>query len=123
MSHHVNCFRAALSVLTGHGHIKQRLKEAFEENLREIDAATLPLPVREPFADLCRKMAQVAPMNGEGSICASVRKMSIEDAHNCAQQLVDMYADLILTAGDSQEAQPMVVDDADDVPAMLLKSI
>jgi hypothetical protein len=32
MSYHVDRFYAAVSVLSGHGHIKQRLIKAYEEN-------------------------------------------------------------------------------------------
>ena len=124
MSHHLECFRAALSVLAGHGHIKQRLIEAFDENLQDIDAATLPLTIRESFADLRLKLNQVAPLNGEGPICASVRKMSIEEADACGRQLAALYADVVRAAGDSQETLPLSpVEDAPAVPAMLLKSV
>lgn len=123
MTHHLECFRAALSVLAGHGHIKQRLIEAFDKNLRDIDAATLPLTIREPFADLQLKMTHVAPSNGEGPICASVRKMSVEEAGACGRQLVGLYADVVRAAGDAEDVLPLPVEDAPEVPAMLLKSV
>ena len=36
MTDHVDRFHAALLVLAGHGHVKQRLIKAFEENLADI---------------------------------------------------------------------------------------
>ena len=36
MTDHVDCFYAALNVLVGHGHVKQRLIEAYEEHLAEM---------------------------------------------------------------------------------------
>jgi hypothetical protein len=120
---HLEKFRAALSVLAGHGHIKQRLIEAFDQNLRDLDESSLPLIVREPFADLRLKMSQVAPLNGEGPICASVRKMSIDEADACSQLLLDLYADVIRSGLDDEEAEPVSAEDNIDVPAMLLKSV
>ena len=124
MSHHLECFRAALSALAGHGHIKQRLIEAFDKNLSDIDESTLPLTVREPFADLRLTMSQVAPLNGEGPVCASVRKMSIDEADACARQMVELFADVIrASVTDVEESAPLPVESAVEVPAMLLKSV
>ena len=36
MTDHLDRFHAALTVLAGHGHIKQRLIRAFEDNLVDI---------------------------------------------------------------------------------------
>ena len=121
---HLEKFRAALSALAGHGHIKQRLIEAFDQHLRDIDESSLPLTVREPYADLHLKMTQVAPLNGEGPICASVRKMSIDEADACSRLLVDLYADVIRTASaELDDAAPLAVESTVEVPAMLLKSV
>ena len=77
MTNHVERFHAALTVLAGHGHIKQRLIKAYEENLVDINDDELPITLKQPFADLRLQMHSVSPLNGEGPICASVRKMSI----------------------------------------------
>ncbi len=82
MSNHVNRFYTAVSVLAGHGHIKQRLIKAYEENLAVINADELPAAIRQPFADLGHMMSGVEPLNGEGAICASVRKMSVDEANH-----------------------------------------
>ena len=80
MSNHVNRFYTAVSVLAGHGHIKQRLIQAYEDSLAIIEDDEMPVALRQSFADLRLMMNQVDPLNGEGPICASVRKMSVEDA-------------------------------------------
>lgn len=123
MSHHVESFRAALTVLASHGHIKQRLIQAFERHLQDVDDEGLPVMVRERFADLRQKMAEVAPLNGEGSICASVRKMSIAQANGCSRSVVDMYGEIVRTAGDEEESLPPPTGDEVDVPPMLLKTV
>ena len=121
---HYDSFRAALTALAGHGHIKQRLTYAFDQHLADIDAASLPLTAREPFADLRLKMTQVAPLNGEGAICASVRKMSTDEASACSAILVNVFADVVRDgAGDVADAEPLTAENTVDVPAMLLKSV
>ena len=81
MADHVDRFHAALIVLAGHGHVKQRLIEAFERHLADIDEDDLPITVKQSFADLRSEMQRVAPSHGEGPICASVRKMSLDEAY------------------------------------------
>ncbi len=123
MPHHDDRFGTALSVLAGHGHIKNRLIQAFEDNLGDIDEASLPRSVSQAFSRLRDRMTAVAPLNGEGPICASVRKMSIVEADECARMLVDIYGDLLRS---KSVAKPVPVDSDDDVaevPTMLLKTV
>ena len=54
MSYHVDRFYAAVSVLASHGHIKQRLMWAYEEELDSICDDELPVAVREAFVELQR---------------------------------------------------------------------
>ena len=44
MTHHVDRFYAAVSVLAGDGHMKQRLIKAYQENLGDIAEDDLPRP-------------------------------------------------------------------------------
>lgn len=122
MSYHVDNFFTAVSVLAGHGHIKQRLIAAYEDNIEPIDEEELPVPVRKSFVDLKHLMHRVSPMNGEGPICASVRKMSVDDANKCAQIMVDIYGDMIRLHDSGQTALPLQVDDRSTVPPFLIKS-
>ena len=111
MSNHVKKFYTAVSVLTGHGHIKQRLIKAFEDNLAHIEDDTMPSALRESFLDLSHLMNQVEPLNGEGPICASVRKMSIDEADECAQRILDLYSDMVRVSIDAGQPIPLQVED------------
>ena len=122
MPYHVEYFFTAVSVLAGHGHIKQRLISAYEDHLESIDEDDLPVPVRQSFADLKHLMHRVTPANGEGPICASVRKMSVDDANQCAQIMVDIYGDMIRHSDSGQTTLPLQIDDRPAVPPLLAKS-
>ena len=122
MLHHVDRFHAAITVLAGHGHIKQRLIKAYEDNLSEISDDELPVALKQHFSDIRHQMSRVAPANGEGAVCASVRKMSIDEASECSAALVALYGE-ILKLGDSDDAL-LAADGkgADRVPPFLVKS-
>lgn len=124
MYHHAESFGAAVMVLVSHSHIKQRLIEAYEKNLAGIDEEDLPKSVRQAFTDLRQQMSSVAPLNGEGPICASVRKMSMEQADHCAQLIVDLCSAMIRYSDDGQELLPLA-SDADDEsgPTFVIKSV
>ena len=122
MTNHVERLRAALTVLAGHGHIKQRLIKAFEENLADIRADELPIALKQPFADLRHEMHLVTPLNGEGPICASVRKMSIDEASECAASMVSLYGDLIRMNDDAIGPLKLTEVDEQRVPPFLIKS-
>ena len=108
MSNHVNRFYAAVSVLAGHGRIKQRLVKAYEENLAVIEDEDLPIAVKQSFADLRHMMSRVdSVVKREGRICASVRKMSVEEADECAHKIIDLYADMIRYSDNAQESLPL----------------
>lgn len=123
MTDHVDRFEAALLVLAGHGHVKQRLIKAFEENLADISEDELPIAMRQLFADLRHEMHRVAPLNGEGPICASVRKMSLQEASDCAGRIVAMFGEISRYRGDGQPTLPLGNDDEIRVPPFLVKTI
>lgn len=122
MSNHVKRLYAAVSVLTGHGDIKQRLIKAYEENLAVIDDDDLPIALKQAFADCRQQMSQVEPLNGEGRIRASVRKMSIAQADACALKLLDLYSDIIRYEDSAQELLPLSIAEHVAVPPFLVKS-
>ena len=122
MSNHVKRFHTAITVLAGHGQIKKRLVKAFDQNLSTIDDAELPTTVRESFIDLRRLMTRVAPLNGEGAICASVRKMSVTEADECAHRMIELYAEMIRHQDDVQEPLPLKVEQQTGVPPFLVKA-
>jgi hypothetical protein len=123
MSYHVDRFYAAVSVLASHGHIKQRLMKAYEEHLDSIDEDELPEAIRETFSELRRDMHRVAPLNGEGAICASVRKMSPEQAGECAVSVVSLYREMIRYSDSSQADLPLDHENRKAVPPFLIKSV
>ncbi len=122
MSYHVDKFFAAVSVLSGPGHIKQRLISAYEDNLTSIRDDDLPAALQQTFAELTDLMHHVAPLNGEGPICASVRKMSVDEANQCAQLMVDLYGDMIRHSDTVQTALPLQFKERRSVPTLLAKT-
>ena len=123
MTTHVDRFHAALSVLAGDGHIKQRLTEAFEVNLAELHEDELPLTVQRDFAELRQAMYRVTPNNGEGPICASVRKMSCDEAGQHAAAVLNVYRDLVRLSGEKPGLIGEAGNDPMRVPPFLVKSV
>ena len=121
MSYHVDRFFAAVSVLAGHGHIKQRRTRAYEEHLAAVGEDELPIALKQAFSDLRHSMSRVAPHNGEGRICASVRKMSIDEASACAASVVSLYGKVLREAENLQDPLPLN-ENHENVPAFLVKS-
>ncbi|RZV35884.1 MAG: hypothetical protein EX272_09795 [Chromatiales bacterium] len=124
MTDHLDRFHAALTVLAGHGHIKQRLIKAFEDNLVDIHEDELPVAMKQSFADLRLDMHRVSPLNGEGPICASVRKMSLTEASEIAGRIVTLYGELARMRDDLQASLPLADgNDETRVPPFLVKSV
>ena len=122
MSYHVDRFYAAVSVLAGHGHIKQRLITAYEENLAAVGEDELPIALKQTFSDVKHLMNRVSPLNGEGPICASVRKMSVEEASECAVTIVALYGEISRLGDSGQALLPLDGGDKKIVPPFLIKS-
>lgn len=119
----VDRFFAAVSVMAGDGPVKQRLVRAYEDYLQHIEESFLPAEARESFAELKRMMRSVAPLNGEGPIRATVRKMSAQDAAQCGQLMLELLTVLIRSAAKGQGARkPEVADEPPAVPAFLVRS-
>lgn len=123
MTNYVDRFFAAVTVLSGNGHIKQRLIKAYEEHLDDIDEDELPIASKQTFADLRQSLHSVSPLNGEGPVCASVRKMSPADASECASQVVMLFAELARLRDDTQVGLPLGDGESLRVPPFLLKSV
>ena len=123
MTNHVERFHAALTVLAGHGHIKQRLIKAYEDNIVDINEDELPVALKQSFADIRRQMYGVTPLNGEGPICASVRKMSFLEASECAASIVTIYGEIARLQDDTQGSLQLSASDEARVPPFLVKSV
>ena len=122
MSNHLNRLYAAVSALAGHGNIKQRLIVAFEDHLGAIEIDEIPVAVKQSFADLQKMVSCVDPLNGEGRIRATVRKMSVIEADECARKLVDVYTDVVRFADEAAEVMPLHIGEQAIVPPFLVKS-
>ena len=122
MSHHVDGFFAAVSVLAAHGPIKQRLIRAYEDNLVLIEEEALPASAKKSFGNLRRRMHGVTPANGEGPICASVRKMSEFQADECAELIVQMYSEVLLLDDGTRLPRRVSAKDSVATPPFLVKS-
>lgn len=121
MTYHVDRFHAAVSVLAGDGHIKQRLMKAYQDNLDGIAEDQLPSNIKQAFTKLKSRMRQVAPLNGEGPICATVRKMSVHEASDCAVSVVSLYGEILRHAEFDTDPIPMN-ESHDNVPAFLVNT-
>ena len=123
MTDHVDRFHAALNVMAGHGHVKQRMIRAFVDHLADIHEDELPVALKQSFADLRLDMQRVSPQNGEGPICASVRKMSLQEASECAGRIVTLFGEISGQGNDRQSALPLSGDGEERVPPFLIKSV
>jgi hypothetical protein len=71
--------------------IKQRLVRAYTDHLASLREDQLPADVREPFKQVMRFLRGVKPLRGEDAVAASVRKMSNQDANDCAALIVEIF--------------------------------
>jgi hypothetical protein len=85
-------FRHATLELVRSTPIKQRLVAAYRRHLAGVAMEQLPPEVREPFTQVQRYLNGVKPLPGEDRVAASVRKMSVQDADDCAALIAEIFA-------------------------------
>ena len=68
-------------------------------------------------------MHSVSPLNGEGAVRASVRKMSGTEAGECAVSIVALYAEIMRLAEPLSRGKPLPVAEDAQVPPFLVKSV
>jgi len=85
------CFHFATLELVRSTPIKQRLISAYRRHLAALPEDQLPSDVRESFGQVMRSLRGVQPLRGEDAVAASVRKMSNQEADDCAALIVEMY--------------------------------
>jgi hypothetical protein len=95
-----DCFLFATLELVRSTPIKQRLICAYRRHLADIPEEQLPGDVRDSFGQMTRSLCGVQPLRGEDPVAASVRKMSNQQADDCAALIVDMF-------GRMSRAQPV----------------
>jgi hypothetical protein len=71
--------------------IKQRLVSSYRRHLATISEEQLPGEVRESFNQVMHSLQGVQPLRGEDAVSASVRKMSIQEADDCAALIVEIF--------------------------------
>jgi hypothetical protein len=87
-----DCFRLATLELVRSTPIKQRLVSAYRRYLASLPEDQLPGEVRETFGQVMRSLRGVQPLSGEDAVAASVRKMSNQEADDCAASIVEIFA-------------------------------
>lgn len=122
MSYHVDRFMTAVSVMAGNGHVKDRLVQAYEDNLQALACEDLPVAARQAFAELRTMMESVAPLNGEGPIRATVRKMSVHDTDRAARLMVEVLTEVVRHSDVDQRNLPFQEEERKVLPPFLVKS-
>jgi hypothetical protein len=116
-------FHAAVLVLCGRGELKQRLISAYQDHLADLEDSELPNDVRQIFSELRERLSCVAPLNGEGAIRASVRKMSVDEADKCARLVAEIHIEVMRLVDDTQATLPLeVAEQTAAAPPFLVKS-
>ena len=90
----VECFHFATLELVRSTPIKQRLVSAYRRHLASLPEDQLPSEIRDSFAQVMRSLRGVQPLRGEDAVTASVRKMSIQEADDCAAQIVEIFGQM-----------------------------
>jgi hypothetical protein len=85
------CFHFATLELVRSTPIKQRLVCAYRRHLASLQESEIPIEVRESYGQVMRSLCGVAPLRGEDAVAASVRKMSNQEADDCAAQIVEIF--------------------------------
>jgi hypothetical protein len=85
------CFHFATLELVRSTPIKQRLICAYRRYLASLPEDQLPNEVRESFGQVLRWLRGVQPLRGEDAVAASVRKMSNQEADECAALIVEIF--------------------------------
>lgn len=86
--------------------IKQRLIAAYRRHLSTILEDQLPAEARGSFGQVMRNLAGVAPLRGEDAVTASVRKMSNQEADDCAALIVEIFGLLPRTSDPAPAQRP-----------------
>jgi hypothetical protein len=87
--------------------IKQRLICVYRRYLSPLMVEQLPSEVRGTFAQVMQILGGVEPLRGEDAVVASVRKMSAQQADDCAALIVEIFG--VLARAESVQRQPAAV--------------
>ena len=87
--------------------IKQRLICVYRRYLSTLMVEQLPGEARGTFAQVMHILAGVQPLRGEDAVLASVRKMSAQQADDCAGLIVEIFG--MLARAETVQRQPAPV--------------
>jgi hypothetical protein len=104
------CLHFATLELVRSTPIKQRLVCAYRRHLASLSEDQLPSDIREAFGQVMRCLCGVQPLRGEDAVAASVRKMSNQEADECAALIVEMFGQLCRAMATSNRPQLHSVD-------------
>jgi hypothetical protein len=119
------CLHFATLELVRSTPIKQRLICAHRRYLSSLPADEVPSEVRESYEQIMRSLCGVRPLRGEDAVAASVRKMSNQEADECAAQIVEIFGLLCKTqhittrAGTVVQLHPVERAEEFVVPALI----
>jgi hypothetical protein len=85
------CLHFATLELVRSSPIKQRLVSAYRRYLISLPEDEIPTDIRGSFVQVMRSLCGVQPQRGEDAVTASVRKMSNQEADECATQIVEIF--------------------------------
>jgi hypothetical protein len=102
----------AVTILTGHGALKDRLALAYSDYLEHLDLQELPEETQREFAELSLATHRARALPGDTIVRASIRKLSNEEAQRYASLAVRMYglhmADLAAAQAPVRDATPRI---------------
>ena len=115
------CLHSAILELVRSTPIKQRLISAYRRHLAPVPEDQLPVEVRESFSQVLRWLRGVQPLPGEDAVAASVRKMSNQEADECAALIVEIFGSMCrINAAPNRPNTVVQLHSVDDYEAQAL---
>lgn len=114
----------ATVALTTSDPIKQRLIRSFSDHIEKMDPTELPREARASLRELVLRLSAARPMAGEPAVAATVRKMSNQEAEDCARAIVELLAQcrvssLAAAAESSATVVPLYSMQPEAIPPLL----
>jgi hypothetical protein len=120
------CLHFATLELVRSTPIKQRLVCAYRRHLACLPEEEVPSEIRDSFSRVMRSLCGVQPLRGEDAVAASVRKMSNQEADDCAALIVEIFGAIAKTPSATTRSASVVqlhaIDrstDEFDAPALI----
>ena len=117
------CFHFATLELVRSTPIKQRLISAYRRHLALLSEDQLPGEAQESFNQIIRCLQGVRPLPGEDAVAASVRKMSNQEADECAALIVEIFGVMCrVNVAPSRPNAVVQLHSVDSAPALMAAS-